>query len=200
MSNLLKFIGILTLLMAILILLPIHFLDAEGNPLMEFVLKLSEKEIKLGEIRKINSELQQMEFTLPSEKRSWPLYVKGDFSAQENSSLESDIKVSVVNDSDEEIQLEIREIETNNVKNVVLVKGDECPLFTGKLKTFIFELKKDNLLRNNGDETYSEWKPLVLMRSRAGGRIKGKFKFTSNKKINLSEPMIIYVYLPADTL
>ncbi len=150
--------------------------------------------------QRLRSNSEQIEFKLPPEGRSWPLYVKKSSLHNGNYSDDVIINFSIINDSNEEIELKTREIDSNSVKSILLKKMEESLLYSGKLTTFIMVFNKDNLLRQNENGNYDEWHPLISISSVSGGKIDGWFKLISQEEINLIEPLILYTYLPSDTL
>lgn len=193
-------VGIIIIGVIAVLLLSIYSSNGEDNPLIKFVLGVSEREIVFAKIQKIDSNSEQIGFKLPSEGRSWPLYIKGESLSKKDLSSDATINFSIINDSIEDIELRIREINENIIKSFKLRKGEEKVLYTGNIETFIFEFSKDNLLRSNDDDTYSEWHPLISISAVSGKKLTGRIKLISSDVINLSDPIIIYTYLPSDTL
>ncbi len=187
------------IVLAILVLfLVIDLRSNDGSMVLEFLFKFSEKKMQIGKFRQIDSESKFIEFSLPSERRSWPIYTKSKIPSWAS---EKEIELIVVNHSHSEMVIKIREVEEDVVQESKLKKGEEYLLFSGNLKTLIFELTKENRIRENEDTDYfSEWSPLVMFTTGGGAKLKGGLKIVSEKAINLEDPIVLYTHIGKDTL
>lgn len=169
--------------------------SADENMVMKFLFKNSEKKIEIGRIEKEGSGSILMGFNLPKDHRFWPLYIKSQ------SVLSGTIDLSVLNLGNEDLIVNARDIDQNILKESRINSGQETLLYSGKAEAIVYELDKKSRLRpNEGGSYYTEWHPLISMSSSGGGKLKGGIRITYKDLEGLDDPVVLYTYLPPETL
>lgn len=176
----------------------LNYCSANGNSVLKLLFKNTEKKIEIGRLKKSASESIFVKFKLPAEHRSWPLYINSKGSSD---NLNGRVKLSIFNHLDGDLIVALREIDENILREKQVKKGEELLIYNGNFETLIYELNKEHRVRpNEEDEYYSEWHPLISISSDDNEKLTGEIKITSEDLTEINQELVLYTYLPPETL
>jgi hypothetical protein len=170
---------------------------ASKSDLIGGILKLSEQKIILGRLNHLPTD-NGVSFQLPRDKRGWTIHVDEKCDVIVDSDI--GVEVFISNTGNEVFSLMLRKMDQNISRSVSLEPGDTQLVFSGNLFEFCKQLERDNLLKDNGDGTFTEWNPLFYLRSSKGHRISSNLMFKAAEELAFEQPLTFYAYIPADSL
>ena len=167
--------------------------------LVKPLLDQSGKEVCLREISTINSEPEVLDFELPASNRLWSIFVKDLPIEHQVLSSDSEVVLSVLNRSNEDMLVRVRMLDENKTETSIVKPGEEYVLYQGELKLLLSFLNKANLRKENPDEkTVSFWYSFICIGSEV--KVEGQLKIQSAESIVMEPPVHLYMHLQPDTL
>ena len=174
---------------------------------MEFILKFTERKIKIGFISELKSDNPlNMSIRLPRDTRGFPLYSsfeKHDIANISSPGSSSAMNLDVRNDSDFDIQVSIRPIEGtrsdgSNRNQITLSPRETVNLFNGDVFILMQNLNKSSRYVRNANGNFSDVGAFISFRSSVKKRGNITLIFSSDEEVNLGGKYLIYSYLGPD--
>jgi len=181
----------------------VFFASCKGvNPMANFITKASERYVEVGKVETINTEGTQIKFDLSENRRGWTWYISGQEEFVRLNNHPVKVNIIIRNTGENAFHLNVRELDENKVKTFLLQEGDEKLVYSGDLYEFLLEMHKNSRLKPLSDERFTEWRPVLSTRSavQMGSEISGEMIISPESIIKLPSPIIIYTYIPPDTL
>ena len=171
------------------------FKPSEPN-LISIIMSFTSHRVDIAELGSLNSKTK-IKFKLPKDGRGWPLYA--EHVSPDDYTLDGQIEFKFKSPTEKPIRCFVRD-NKNNVKEHSVSQNEYVIIYKGSIGEFLFELNRDNKLRDNSDgKTFTEWNPIVFWRNQ-DFKITGELEFILGNDVLLKSPIKLYSYLPQDTL